>query len=64
MNKEWLKASMIRAVRTVAQCAVGMISTAVVMADVDWTMVFSASCLAGIVSILMSVAGLPEVPEE
>ena len=58
---EWLKASSVRAIKTVAQCAVATIGTSVVMGEVDWVMVASASALAGIVSLLTSVAGLPEL---
>lgn len=61
MTKEWAKAAAIRAVRTVAQAAIAMIGTSVVLTDVDWMVVLSASCLAGVLSILTSVAGLPEV---
>lgn len=66
MNKEraWFKAAAIRAVRTIAQAAIAMISTATVLGDVDWLMVGSASILAGILSVLTSVAGLPEVDED
>ena len=60
-TKEWLKASLIRAIRTVAQTALAMIGTAIVMKDVDWIAVVSASALAGVLSILTSLAGLPEV---
>lgn len=59
---DFVKASLIRCVRTIAQTAVAMIGTAVVMSDVNWHMVVSASLLSGILSILTSVAtGLPEV---
>lgn len=64
INRNWAKASAIRAIRTVAQCAIAMIGTAVVIEEVNWHMVISASCLAGILSVLTSVAGLPEVEEE
>ena len=60
----WLKAAGVRALRTVAQSAVAMISTAAVMSQVDWPQVASAAALAGILSLLTSVAGLPEVDEE
>lgn len=57
----WIKAALIRAVKTVAQSAVSLIGVGAVMSDIDWLMVGSASLLAGILSILTSVAGLPEV---
>lgn len=60
-TKEWFKAAGVRAIKTVAQTAVATIGTAVVMSSVDWKMVLSASILAGILSLLTSVAGLPEV---
>lgn len=63
MTKKWFKAAGIRAIKTVAQTAVAMIGTSVVIASVDWVMVLSASVLAGILSLLTSVAGLPEVEE-
>lgn len=59
--KNWLKAAGVRAVKTVAQTAVATIGTTAVMADVDWVLVGSASLLAGILSLLTSVAGLPEL---
>lgn len=58
---EWLKASGIRAIKTIAQTAIASIGTAMVLTDVDWIYVISASLLAGLLSILMSIAGLPEV---
>ena len=61
--KSWLKAAGIRAVKTVAQTAVATIGTSAVLAQVDWVMVVSASVLAGVLSLLTSVAGLPEVEE-
>ena len=60
-TKKWLKASAIRAVKTMAQTAVATIGTSAVMGDVNWVMVASASALSGIISILTSVAGIPEV---
>ena len=60
LTKTWLKAALIRAIRTVAQTAIATIGTAAVMSEVNWLMVLSASCLAGILSILMSLSGLPE----
>ena len=60
-TKKWLKASAIRAVKTMAQTAVATIGTSAVMGDVNWVMVASASVLSGIISILTSVAGIPEV---
>lgn len=61
--KVWFKAAGIRAIKTVAQSAVAMIGTAVVMDEVNWIMVLSGSVLAGVLSLLTSLAGLPEVPE-
>ena len=58
--KNWLKAAGIRAVKTIAQTAVATIGTSAVLTEVNWMMVFSASMLAGILSLLTSVAGLPE----
>ena len=60
-KRTWLKAASIRALKTIAQTAVATIGTAAVMAQVDWRMVASASVLAGILSMLTSLAGLPEV---
>ena len=62
--KNWIKAAGVRAVKTVAQTAVATIGTSVAMGDVNWIMVGSASLLAGILSLLTSVAGLPEVQKE
>lgn len=62
MTREFWRAAAIRAIRTVAQTAVAMIGTAVVMSDVHWTAVVSASVLSGVLSILTSIGtGLPEV---
>lgn len=60
-TKEWIKAAGIRAIKTVAQTAVATIGTAAVLDEVNWVMVASASVLAGVLSLLTSVAGLPEV---
>lgn len=60
-TKEWFVAAGIRSLKTVCQTAVATIGTAAVMGDVNWPMVLSASILAGILSLLTSVAGLPEV---
>lgn len=59
--EEWAKAAGMRALKTLAQTAVATIGTAVVLDDVNWIMVLSASALAGVLSILTSIAGLPEV---
>lgn len=61
--KNWFKAAGVRAVKTVAQTAAATIGTSAVMGDVNWLMVGSASLLAGILSLLTSVAGLPEVTD-
>lgn len=62
-TKEWLKAAGIRALKTVAQTAVATIGVSAAMQDVNWIAVGSASLLAGILSVLTSIAGLPEVKE-
>ncbi len=59
--KEWMKCAGIRAIKTIAQSSVALIGVGTVMSDVDWLMVASASLLSGILSILTSVAGLPEL---
>ncbi len=64
LTKAWLKAATVRAVKTVAQTAVATIGTCAVLTEVNWVMVASASVLAGILSLLTSVAGLPEIKEE
>lgn len=63
-TKEWWKAAGIRAIKTVAQTAIATIGTSAVMSQVNWIAVLSASCLAGILSLLTSLAGLPEVNEQ
>lgn len=63
-TKKWAKAAGIRAVKTMAQTAVATIGVSAVMSDVNWAVVGSASLLAGILSVLTSVAGLPEVESE
>lgn len=60
-TKEWCKAAGIRAIKTMAQAAVAMIGTSVVLSDIDWKLVVSASVVSGILSVLTSIAGLPEV---
>lgn len=62
--KKWLKAAGIRAMKTIAQTAVATIGTAMALGDVNWLMVASAAVLAGVLSLLTSVAGLPEVKED
>jgi hypothetical protein len=64
MFKKWFKAALIRATKTVAQTAVATIGTSTVIGEVNWVMVASSSLLAGILSILTSIAGLPEVKEK
>ena len=61
--KSWIKAACVRAIKTVAQTAVATIGTSAFLSQVDWRMVISASILAGVLSLLTSVAGLPEVPD-
>lgn len=62
-TKQWAKATAIRAIKTVSQTAIATIGVSAVMSDVNWIAVGSASLLAGILSVLTSVAGLPEVTE-
>lgn len=62
--KKWLKAAGVRALKTVAQTAVATIGTSAAIGEVSWVMVASASALAGVLSLLTSVAGIPELKEE
>jgi len=64
INIDWVKAAGVRALKTVAQTAVATIGTSAVMGDVNWIAVGSASLLAGILSILTSIAGLPELKQK
>ena len=61
---KWIEASSVRAIKTMAQTAIGVIGSSTIISTVDWKVVVSASVLAGVVSILTSVAGIPEVTEE
>ena len=61
---KWLKPALVRAIKTVAQTMVAIIGTSAMITEVNWTMVLSASLLAGLLSILTSIGGLPEVKEE
>jgi hypothetical protein len=63
MKKSWFEAAGIRAIKTVAQTAVATIGTTVLVSEVDWLAVLSTSLIAGILSLLTSLAGLPEVEE-
>lgn len=62
-TKNWLKAAAVRAIKTVAQAAIASIGTTAAMGDVNWAMVGSTAALAGVLSVLTSVAGLPEITE-
>ena len=61
MSKKWVKASLVRAIKTVSQTAIATVGTSAVLSDVNWKIVISASILSGILSVLTSLAGLPEV---
>lgn len=63
ITKTWLKAAAVRAIKTMAQTAIATIGTSAVLADIDWKLVVSASAVAGILSMLTSIAGLPEVDD-
>lgn len=62
--KEWWKAAAVRAVKTVCQTAVALIGTATLISDIDWVAVGSATLLAGVLSVLTSISGLPECSRE
>lgn len=62
--KKWVKAASVRAVKTIAQTAIATVGTSAVLSAVDWRVVISASVLAGLLSILTSIAGLPEVDKK
>lgn len=61
---KWLKAAGIRAVKTMAQTAIGMITVGATMSEIDWISVLSVSAVSGLVSVLTSITGIPEVTEE
>jgi hypothetical protein len=63
-TKEWFVAAGIRALKTISQTAIATIGTSAVMSEVNWLMVLSASLLSGILSMLTSIAGLPEIKEQ
>lgn len=63
-TKSWVKASLIRCLKTICQTAIAMIGTSVMISDINWLNVLSASIVAGVLSILTSLAGLPEVEKE
>lgn len=62
--KKWLKAALVRAIKTICQTAIATIGTSAVLSDVNWKIVISASLLAGLLSILTSLAGLPEIEDK
>lgn len=62
--QNWMKAAGMRAIKTVAQTAVAMIGTSSIMGEVDWLMIGSAALLSGILSLLTSIAGLPELDKQ
>lgn len=64
VTKEWIEAAGMRAIKTVAQTAIAVVGTGYILSDVDWLKVASASAVAGILSLLTSVAGLPELKEK
>ena len=64
MSKAWWKAAGIRALKTVAQAALGVIGTSALISEVNWILVASAAAMSGVLSLLMSLAGLPEVKDE
>ena len=63
MNRTWIQAAGVRAVKTICQTAIATIGTAALLSDVNWTAVVSAALLAGILSMLTSIAGLPELKD-
>lgn len=63
-TKRWIKAAVIRCIKTVSQTAIATIGTSATLGTTDWRFVLSSSCLAGILSMLTSLAGLPEVKDE
>lgn len=62
-TRQWIKAAAIRAIKTMAQTAIATIGTSAVIVDIDWMLVVSASAVSGILSVLTSIAGLPEVDD-
>jgi len=64
MTKTWIKAALIRAIKTVAETAAATIGTSALLAEINWAVVASASVVAGILSLLVSIRGLPEVKDE